>query len=97
MKTFNDLNFHPHPLIGSDGVQAKMFFDNGYGVSVVRFYIDKRPGSYTEGDDDWELAVLKGTDEKWAITFETEVTEDVLGYLSKDDVTEAMKKVQELK
>lgn len=85
MKTFSDLIFKPHPT-------AKMFFDNGYGVSVVRFN-----GSYTSNDSEWELAVLFGTPDNWEITYNTSITDDVIGHLSDIEVTEIMKQVQQLK
>ncbi len=36
MKTFKDLEFNAHPTHMLGGVQARMDFDNGYGVSVVK-------------------------------------------------------------
>ncbi len=33
MKTFNDLVFNPHPI--NNGVVSRLYFGNGYGVSVV--------------------------------------------------------------
>lgn len=35
MKTFEDLKFEPHKT--GNGLMARLFFPNGYGVSVVRF------------------------------------------------------------
>ena len=97
MKTFKDLVFNPHS--NCDGIQAKIFFPNGYGVSVVRF---KLPGgfgygSYTSNESEWELAVLEGTEKDWGLTYNTPITNDVLGHLSADDVTDVMAKVQSLK
>lgn len=95
MKTFKDLEFKPHRMCS--GLQAKMLFPNGYGVSVVRFKImGERYGSHTSNEDEWELAVIKGDEEHWEICYVTPITDDVLGYLSDDEVTEVMKKVQEL-
>jgi hypothetical protein len=37
VKTFDDLIFENHPI--AKGLQSKMFFNNGYGISVVRFKI----------------------------------------------------------
>lgn len=89
MKTFNDLEFGPHPH--GDGVQAILFFDNEYGVSVIQF-----SGSYTNDETEWELAVLKGSEDHYVICYSTEITDDVIGHLSEDKVTEIMKKVQSL-
>ena len=96
-KTFDDLEFKKHPA--GNGFQGLAEFPNGYGVSVVRFKLS-RPfgpqigyGSYTSDEDEWELAILKDG----SITYNTPITEDVIGHLTKDQVTEIMKQVQELK
>jgi hypothetical protein len=86
MKTFKDLEFKPHPG-HMGGVQAISTFDNGYGVSVV-----KTPYTYGGRDGLYELAVLNND----GITYDTPITNDVLGYLSEQDVTEVLIKVQQL-
>jgi len=97
MKTFKDLQFQPHPNSSLEGgVQAKMFFPNGYGVSVVRFKVLGTYASYTNNEDEWEMAILKGNDSKFEICYDTPITSDVLGYLSDDEVSEIMKRVQKL-
>ena len=68
------------------GLSAKLEFDNGYGVSVIN-----GKGTYTN-DGQYELAVLKNGN----ITYDTDITSDVIGFLSEDEVSEIMKKVQEL-
>jgi hypothetical protein len=87
MKTFNDLEFKDMPDY-YQGVQATIKFDNGYGASIVRHNF-----SYGHEQGLYELAVL---DSSGAITYDTLVTEDVLGYLSEEDVTNALKQIQEL-
>jgi len=87
MKTFKDLQFVEHPNhLG--GVQALIEFENGYGASVV-----KTP--YTYGGDKglYELAVF-GKDGH--ITYDTPITNDVIGYLRPQDVTDVMEKIQQL-
>ena len=89
MKTFKDLDFQPHPNMGHvGGVQARITFDNGYGASVVR-------SQYTYGGDKglYELAVF-GKDGH--ITYDTPITNDVIGYLRPEDVTDVMEKIQQL-
>jgi len=86
MKTFKDLEFKPHSI--GNGLQAVMNFDNNYGVSVVKFN-----GSYGFNSDLWEVAILY----KEALTYNTDITDDVLGYQTDQDVTDIMKKVQMLK
>jgi hypothetical protein len=49
--------------------------------------------SYGHEDGLYELAVL---DEEGGLTYNTSVTNDVLGWLTEDDVTEALIKIQNL-
>jgi len=86
MKTFKDLSFTQHRS-WCLGTQAKINFDNGYGVSVITG--DK---AYTDVDCPYELAVLKDGN----LCYSTPITDDVLGYLTKTKVTNIMKKVQSL-
>jgi hypothetical protein len=90
MKTFKDLEFKKH-LAFKGGVHALIFFPNGYGASVVN-----GDGSYTSNNTQYELAVLKGNKDDWGLNYDTHITDDVLGYLSSEDVTEIMKKIQSL-
>jgi len=84
-KRFKDLEFKPHYL--GNGKQASVNFDNGYGVSVVMF-----DSSYGYSDGLWELAVLKND----KLCYSTHITDDVLGWLSEDKVSEVMIEVQKL-
>jgi hypothetical protein len=56
---FGDLAFYPHGNM-PDGIAARHFFPNGYGVSVVQF-----PGSYGYEEGLYEVAILKGLEEDW--------------------------------
>jgi hypothetical protein len=66
-----------------------MTFENGYGVSVV-----SHTYSYGGKDGLFEIAVL---DKDGNLTYDTPVTNDVIGYLTEEDVTDVLKQVQELK
>jgi hypothetical protein len=90
---FSDLEFKSHPYYKEDGVQAKHFFPNGYGVSVVRF-----PGSYGFQDDLYEVAILKVTDDEdgFELCYDTPITEDVLGHQDETDINNILKEVQSL-
>lgn len=90
MKTFEDLKFEDH-LHFAGGKAAKLFFDNGYGISVINGY-----GSYTSDLSEWEIAVLHGNDKDWSISYNTDITDDVIGNLSKEEVTKIMAKIQNL-
>jgi hypothetical protein len=89
MKKFQDLPFFPiNDAPFMVGKKARMHFDNGFGVSVVSH-------SYSYGGRDglYEVAVLDSNDE---LTYDTPVTNNVIGYLTEEDVTDVMKQVQDL-
>ena len=89
MKKFQDLPFFPiNDAPFMVGKKARMHFENGFGVSVVSH-------SYSYGGRDglYEVAVLDSDDN---LTYDTPVTNDVIGYLTEEDVTDVMKQVQEL-
>lgn len=69
------------------GLQVSLSFKNGYGISAIRF-----PGSYGYKHNLWEVAVLRGDD----IAYDTEITNDVIGFCSDDDLAEIMHKVRNL-
>ena len=89
--TFNDLKFHND----EDGLgeYAYHIFDNHYGVSIVR-------GPYTYGGKKglYELAVIHmaPSDEYSQLVYDTPITNDVIGHLTADKITEIMKQVEEL-
>ena len=82
MKTFNDLEFKPWY---GGGKHAILYFDNDYGVCVLF-----GENYYSNGIDTYELAVLR----HGLICYDTEITNDVLGYLTKEEVTNVMLKLQ---
>ena len=84
MKEFKDLEFVPHPM--GSGVQSLIEFENGYGASIVR-----TPYTYGGGEGLYELAVL---DTKGEITYDTPITDDVIGYLTEDGVTQLITEIQ---
>ena len=83
MKTFDDLEFKKH-VIDNDGKHAIMKFDNKYGISVVRL-----KGSFGYPLL-WEIAVLYEED----ITYNTDITDDVIGHLTELEVTDVMRLIQ---
>ena len=101
MKSFNDIVFKPHPV--GVGVAGRLFFDNGYGISVIQF---KMPdfngkkgsgyGSYTSNDNEYEVAVLIGDENDWDLCYTTEITDDVIGHQTEGEVNWIMVKIQEL-
>jgi hypothetical protein len=93
---FSDLNFNPHPNYPVTGVQARHFFDNGYGVSVVQFTSPYGGGSYGSNEGLYEAAVLKVTDDDWQITYDTPITSDVLGYQNVEDIDSLLLEIENL-
>jgi hypothetical protein len=84
--SFKELNFQQHPM--GVGQQCIVQFSNGYGASIVK-------GEHTYGGKDglYELAVF-GQDGH--ITYDTPITNDVLGYLSEEDVEKILTDIKNL-
>ena len=84
MTTFNDLIFNKLP--DGMGIQCRIEFSNGYGASIVK-------GPYTYGGRDglFELAVL-GSD--GGISYDTPITDDVVGYLTEDGITALLAEIE---
>lgn len=90
MKTFNDLKFKQHRNPGFD-TQAIMFFDNGYGISVIT-----GEDAYSDDKHPYECAVIKGSKENYYMVYDTPITDNVIGFCNKEKVSEIMKQIQEL-
>ena len=87
MKTFKDIQFKINPMGSDFGIVSRTQFDNGYEVSVV-----KSPHSYGGDKGLYELAIFKDGD----ICYDTPITDDVIGYLRPEDVTDVLAKIQQL-
>jgi len=87
IRTYDRLDFQTKDYMDS-GTQALVKFDNGFGASIIQ------DGRAYGG---LELAVLsnfaKGT---WEITYSTNITNDVEGYLIPDDVTDLLQRIATL-
>lgn len=76
------------------GIHYIFRFENGYGASVI-----KHNGSYGRELNLWELGVIKYVgdgDRDWHLTYETEITDDVVGNLTDDEVKDLLKEIKEL-
>lgn len=73
------------------GIQELYFFNNGYGASIV-----KHEYSYGGKNGLWELAVLKGNEHEYKITYKTEITNDVIGYLTRGEFKEILREIQKI-
>ena len=71
-----------------DSYNHRFKFPNGYGASVIKHF-----GSYGYEEDLFELAVLKNG----KLCYDTEITNDVIGYLRNEEVLELLEKIKELK
>lgn len=94
MITFEHLQFQCQRIRGGCGRVARIFFPNGYGVSVMGGDLDAQV--YGNGETTFELAVIKGNQKYWEQCYDTPITNDVIGHNSKDEVTELMQKVAAL-
>ena len=91
-KLFNNPKSNQAHPIDKNGRHLIYEYPNGYGASVVRFKINNIYGSYTNNDNEWELAVLH----EGAICYDTPITNDVIGHLSEDEVEEILKRISAL-
>ena len=72
------------------GTQTVHRFENGYGASVIR-------GQRATGG--LEVVVLKfsgPTPTDYSLCYDTEITDDVLGYLSEDEVAEILEQIENM-
>jgi hypothetical protein len=89
MKTFNDLIFGQHiNNCIKDTKQARMQFDNGYGISVLL----GGEGIYSNGIDTYEVAILYDNE----LCYDSGLCDDILGYQTESEITELMVKIQSL-
>ena len=74
------------------GIQYLFKFENNFGASVI-----KHLGSYGHEEDLWELAVVEYyRSGEWYLTYDTDITDDVIGCLTDEDVRELLTKIKEL-
>lgn len=86
----SDLEFKPHSSV-LGGTMTSVFFDNGFGASIIT-----GDQFYTSNNKPYELAVLKGTKGHSQLTYDTEITDDVMGYLTESEVDKILKKIESL-
>ncbi len=74
------------------GIIEKYYFENGYGASVI-----KHCGSYGGNDGLWELAVIKKSKtNEWKLCYDTPITNDVIGHLTRREFMELLEKIKNL-
>lgn len=102
-KTYNDLEWREHhlatdakrvnlPLLAEnkDAKHAIMFFDNGYGISVIK------DAPLITGCCKFEYAVLRLTDGGYVIDYKTGIADDVIRTDSPDEISCIMYRIQVL-
>jgi len=90
MKYFDKLKFEAHQASSMGGL-ATAFFPNGYGVSVI--FGDM---FYSDGAGSYELAVLEGVKDACDLTYDTPITDDVIGWQSAKQINALMADVAAL-
>lgn len=90
-ESYHDLHlYHYRDVL--DGVQYLFKFYNHYGASVV-----KHKGSYGHENDNWELAVIHfDNDHDWDLVYYTDITDDVIGNLTDEEVNKLLERIQNL-
>lgn len=75
------------------GTQVIHRFDNGFGASVIR-------GPYTYGGPEgfFEVGVIefKGDGNEYGLTYDTPITDDVLGWLDEAGVEDVLAQIEAL-
>lgn len=87
----------PHKV--GTGTHRIYRFPNGYGASVIRFEVARGVGSYGVDQGKWELAVIKFGGESlddFNLVYDTPISDDVLGYLSEDEVDIILSQIEAL-
>ena len=83
-----------HQTEGYGGINQWIFmFTNGYGASVVCHKINGRIISYGNTSNPYELGVL---DNEYEICYDTPITDDVIGYLTEEDVEKYLDEIMKL-
>ena len=90
MKTIKDFTSYIIDINSyNKGMQILFRFPNNYGISLVCHSF-----SYGNDDDEFEIAITKfePNSDNWRVTYDTDITGDVLGYQSKEDVINVIQK-----
>lgn len=77
-----------------EGTQEIYRFENNFGASVV-----STPYSYGGGKGLYELAIIKFYGEEcedFDLTYSTPLSNDVIGFLMKEDVLEILEKIKNI-
>lgn len=73
-------------------MQWRFKFDNGYGASIIKHF-----GSFGFEKDKFELAVLLWDDNNRCLCYDTEITDNVMGHLTNQEVMDTLHRIKDLK
>lgn len=80
------------PSRKAGGHRYEVRYPNGYAASIIKNF-----GSYGAEADLWEVAVLRqNVDGQWSISYDTDITDDVLGFLTEADVVAVCNRIRAL-
>lgn len=80
-----------HEEADARGTQQVYRCSNGYGASVVRGV-----GTYGSEHGKFELAVLDFDGDDWDLTYDTPITDDVIGWLDRTEVDKTLAEISKL-
>lgn len=84
---FGNKEFLVKSTVLYDGIVLRFTFPNGYTASVIR-----RIGSYGFEMGLWEIAIMYDDE----IVYDTPITNDVLGWLSEEEVEKQLQEIKNL-
>jgi len=85
---YNTLECEAGSVFGADAERYSITFPNGYGASIIR-----NARSYGGNEGLFEVAVI-GKDN--ALCYDTPITSDVVGYLTREEVAAMLANIEEL-
>jgi len=86
---------------GASVVRVKFDFNDPIGRFLGAFcaLMGGYFGSYTDNENEWELAVIKFKSEKnddFELCYDTSITDDVIGHLTEEEVEKILHKIKNL-
>ena len=89
-----DVTYNPFNLTDLSIKRYVFHFPNNWGASVIKGF-----GTYGYENDLWELAILKyySEDDNWSLDYNNDVTDDVVGSLTDEQVNSFLEKIYQFK
>ena len=97
LKTKYNPVFEEHKQSDYANINSWRFrFDNGYGASVIHHNIQGIICSYGNDLAPFELAVIRFENELPVVDYSTPVADDVVGYLTSEEVEKYLEEIEKL-